>query len=68
MTPWDIIGWAIAVPLIVLSVIFVYAVSVAVVRVTVNRGKRQQSKSASEPTALTRHETVSKGRHLRPTK
>ena len=56
MSPWDLIGWAIAVPLIIFSVVFVLAVSVAVVRVTVNRGKRQQS------------ETVSKTRHLRPTK
>ncbi len=48
MSPWEIIGWAIAVPLIVLSVIFVYAVSVAVVRVTVNRGKLQQKKTATK--------------------
>lgn len=56
MSPWDLIGWAIAVPLIIFSVVFVLAVSVAVVRVIATRGKRQQS------------ETVSNGRHLRPTK
>jgi len=53
VNPWDLIGWAIAVPLIIFSVLFVLAVSVAVVRVTVTRGKRQQS------------ETVNKRRHLK---
>ena len=53
MSPWDLIGWAIAVPLIIFSVVFVLAVSVAVVRVIATRGKRRQS------------ETVSKGRHLK---
>jgi hypothetical protein len=53
VSPWELIGWAIAVPLITLSVLFVYAVSVAVVRAIVTRGKRQPS------------ETVSKGRHLK---
>lgn len=48
MSPWEIIGWAIAVPLIVLSVLFVFAVSVAVVRVIVNRGKRRQKKTATD--------------------
>jgi len=53
VSPWDLIGWAIAVPLIIFSVVFVLAVSVVVVRVIVNRGKRRQS------------ETVSKGRYLK---
>jgi flagellar basal body-associated protein FliL len=48
VSPWEIIGWAIAVPLIVLSVLFVFAVSVAVVRVTANRGKRRQKKTATK--------------------
>lgn len=56
MSPWDLIGWAIAVPLIIFSVLFVVAVSVAVVRGIATRGKRRQSS------------TVSKDRHLRPVK
>lgn len=51
MNPWEIIGWAIAVPLVSLSALYVYAVSAAVVRVIVNRSRPRQ--------------TVSKGRHLR---
>jgi len=41
MSVWEFIGWVIAVPLALTSLVFVFAVSVAVVRVTVNRGKRQ---------------------------
>jgi hypothetical protein len=48
VSPWEIIGWAIAVPLIVLSVLFVFAVSVAVVRVSATRGKLQQRKTATK--------------------
>jgi hypothetical protein len=32
MSPWEVIGWAIAVPMITLSSLFVIAVSVAVAR------------------------------------
>lgn len=48
MSPWEIIGWAIAVPLMTLSVLFVYAVSVAAVRAIVIRGKRQQSATVTK--------------------
>lgn len=41
MSVWEFIGWMIAVPLGLLSAIFVFAVSVAVVRVTVKQAKRQ---------------------------
>jgi len=43
MSVWEFIGWLIAVPLGLMTAIFVYAVSVAVVRVTVNRGKNKTS-------------------------
>jgi hypothetical protein len=32
MSPWEVIGWAIAVPMLILSVLFVIAVSVAIAR------------------------------------
>jgi hypothetical protein len=41
MSVWEFIGWVIAVPLALTSLVFVYAVSVAVARVTVSRGKRK---------------------------
>jgi hypothetical protein len=41
MSVWEFIGWVVAVPLALTSLVFVFAVCVAVVRVTVNRGKRQ---------------------------
>ena len=53
MNPWDLIGWAIAVPLIAFSALLVYAVSVAVVRAIASRMKQHQSA------------TVTKDRHLR---
>ena len=40
MSVWEFIGWVIAVPLALMSLVFVFAVSVAVVRVTASRGKR----------------------------
>ena len=39
MSVWEFIGWLIAVPMALMTVLFVYAVSVAVVRVTVKRTK-----------------------------
>lgn len=51
MNPWELVGWAIALPLVILSVLFVYAASVAVVRVIV-----KPRRSAT---------TVSKARHLK---
>jgi len=41
MSVWEFIGWVIAVPLALTSLVFVIAVSVAVVRVTANRAKRK---------------------------
>ena len=52
MNPWDLIGWAIAVPLTALSALFVYAVSVAAVRAIARRRRKNT--------------TASDGRHLRP--
>ena len=46
MSVWEFIGWLIAVPLALMTAMFVYAVSVAVVRAT---AKRQS------PTASKRH-------------
>lgn len=41
MSVWEFIGWVIAVPLALMSLIVVFAVSVAVVRVTAKRIQRQ---------------------------
>ncbi len=41
MSVWEFIGWLIAVPMALMTVLFVYAASVAVVRVTVKRTKNQ---------------------------
>ena len=41
MSVWEFIGWLIAVPMALVTVLFVYAVSVAVVRVTVKRAQNQ---------------------------
>ena len=40
MSAWEVIGWLIAVPLGITSLIFVYAVSVAVVRAIARGAKR----------------------------
>jgi ABC-type phosphate transport system permease subunit len=45
MSVWEFIGWLIAVPLGLMTALFVYAVSVAVVRVTV---KRRQSETSAK--------------------
>ena len=45
MSVWEFIGWLIAVPMALVTVLFVYAVSVAVVRVTV---KRTRNKTATK--------------------
>jgi uncharacterized membrane protein len=39
MSVWEFIGWLIAVPLALMSLVFVFAVLVAVVRVTVRGAK-----------------------------
>jgi hypothetical protein len=41
MSVWEFIGWVIAVPLALTSLVFVFAVSVAVARVTVKRARRK---------------------------
>ena len=41
MSVWEFIGWIIAVPLALTSLVFVFAVSVAVVRVTAKRARRK---------------------------
>lgn len=53
MSPWEVIGWLLVVPMALMTLVLVYAVSVAAVRAIVSRGKRRQS------------ETVTKGRHLK---
>jgi len=45
MSAWEIIGWLIAVPLAMMSALFVIAVSVAIVRVT---ARRTQSKTVAK--------------------
>lgn len=50
MNPWDVIGWAIALPLVIVSVMFVFAVSVAAVRAIATGGKQKTpSKTANKP-------------------
>lgn len=44
MSPWEIIGWTIAIPMVMFAALFAIAVVVAVVRVTVNGGKSQTAK------------------------
>jgi len=41
MSVWEFIGWLIAVPLAMTTALFVFAVSVAVVRVTAKRARRK---------------------------
>ena len=41
MSVWEFIGWMIAAPLALMSALFVIAVSVAVVQVTVKQAKRR---------------------------
>jgi hypothetical protein len=41
MSVWEFIGWVIAVPLALMSLVFVCAVSVAVVRATARRSRRK---------------------------
>jgi hypothetical protein len=53
MNPWDVIGWAIALPLIMFSALFVFAVSVAVVRAIATGGKRKSSRKTANKPRLT---------------
>lgn len=41
MSAWEFIGWVIAVPLALTSLVFVFAMSVAIVRVTAKRARRK---------------------------
>jgi len=41
MSVWEFIGWLIAVPLAMMTAVFVIAVSVAIVRVIAKRGQRK---------------------------
>jgi hypothetical protein len=41
MSVWEFIGWVIAVPLALTSLVFVFAVSVAVVRASAKRARRK---------------------------
>ena len=52
MSPWELIGWAIAVPMVFFSSLFVFAVVMSIVQVT---RKRKLGKPAQHPA----------GRHLR---
>jgi hypothetical protein len=36
MSPWEIIGWTIAIPMVIFAALFAFAVLVAVVRVIAN--------------------------------
>lgn len=42
MSVWEFIGWLIAVPLTIMTTLFVYAASVAVVRAIVRGAKSQK--------------------------
>lgn len=39
MSPWEIIGWTIAIPMAIIAVLFAFAVLVAVVRAIARGGK-----------------------------
>ena len=56
MSPWEVIGWTIAVPMLILSVLFVIAVSVAVARgiaVGTRTKKDKQSTVNEHPSNVT---------------
>jgi len=40
MSPWEIIGWTIAIPMVIFAVLFAFAVLVAVVRVIADGDKK----------------------------
>ena len=52
MSVWEFIGWVIAVPLALTSLVFVFAVSVAVVRVTAKRARRKTATRHLRPVDL----------------
>jgi len=41
MSPWEVIGWTIAIPMVALTGLFVYALLVAAVKQIVKRGQKQ---------------------------
>ncbi len=43
MSPWEVIGWTIAIPMVIFAVLFACAVLVAVVRVIANGDKTSPS-------------------------
>lgn len=44
MSPWELIGWAIAIPMILLTALFVFALLIAVVKQIVKPRKTTASK------------------------
>jgi len=40
MSPWEVIGWTIALPMVIFAALFAFAVLVAVVRVIAGGGKK----------------------------
>jgi len=55
MSIWEFIGWLIAVPMALMTLIFVIAVCVAVVRVTVKRTQKTQQPKPVKKTPGKRH-------------
>ena len=49
MSVWEFIGWVIAVPLALMSLVFVSALMFAVVRVGANRAKRKTATKHLRP-------------------
>lgn len=53
MSPWEVIGWLLVVPMALMTLVLVYAVSVAAVRVTVRGTKTKPTVSKDHPSNVT---------------
>lgn len=53
MSPWEVIGWLIVVPMALMTLLFVFAVSVAVVQVIARGTKPKPTVSDDHPSNVT---------------
>jgi len=53
MSPWEVIGWLIVVPMALMTLLFVFAVSVAVVAAIARGGKPKPTVSDDHPSNVT---------------
>jgi hypothetical protein len=49
MSPWDVIGWTIAIPMVLMTVVFVFAIPGAIWKALSRRSKSVRNHPAGKP-------------------